>query len=74
MDRRTFLAAAAVLTGKSPKPTSAADGGKPVRPTPLRASFSGPACYDDKELFELKRRSCKSGHRSAGTGRAASRR
>ena len=54
MDRRTFLAAAAVLTGKSPKPTSAADGGKPVRPTPLRASFSGPACYDEKELFELK--------------------
>ena len=54
MDRRTFLAAAAVLTGKSPKTTLAADGGKPVRPTPLRASFSGPACYDDKELFELK--------------------
>ena len=39
MDRRTFLAAAAVLTGKSPKTTLAADGGKPVRAhaTPCRA-------------------------------------
>src|SRR5262245_40372534 len=55
MYRRTFLAAAAALTGKSTKTDAlAADGGKPVRPTPLRASFSGPEYYDDKELFELK--------------------
>ena len=32
MDRRSFLAAAAALTGRSPStPALAADGGKPVR-------------------------------------------
>ena len=41
MDRRTFLAAAAVLTGKSPKPTSAADGGKPVRTNATSRQFFG---------------------------------
>jgi 8-amino-3,8-dideoxy-alpha-D-manno-octulosonate transaminase len=55
MDRRTFLAAATVLTGKSPStPALAVDGGKPVRTQPLRASYYGPEYYDDKELFELK--------------------
>ena len=55
MDRRTFLAAAAVLTGRSnTTPALAADGGKPVRSQPLRASYYGPEYYDDKELFELK--------------------
>ncbi|HEX3448152.1 MAG TPA: DegT/DnrJ/EryC1/StrS family aminotransferase, partial [Isosphaeraceae bacterium] len=55
MDRRSFLAAAAALTGSSPsRPAPASDGGKPVRTQPLRASFYGPEYYDDKELFELR--------------------
>ena len=55
MDRRSFLATAAALTGSSPStPSPAADGGKPVRTQPLRASFYGPEYYDDKEHFELR--------------------
>jgi 8-amino-3,8-dideoxy-alpha-D-manno-octulosonate transaminase len=55
MDRRSFLATAAALTGSSPaRPAPASDGGKPVRTQPLRASYYGPECYDDKELFELR--------------------
>jgi len=55
MDRRSFLAAATALAGSSPTTTTlAADGGKPVRARPLRASFSGPEYYDDKELFQLR--------------------
>jgi 8-amino-3,8-dideoxy-alpha-D-manno-octulosonate transaminase len=55
MDRRSFLATAAALTGSSPsRPAPASDGGKPVRTQPLRASFYGPEYYDDKELFELR--------------------
>jgi 8-amino-3,8-dideoxy-alpha-D-manno-octulosonate transaminase len=54
MDRRSFLAAAAALAGSRPVPTAlAADGGKPVRARPLRASYSGPEYYDDTELFQL---------------------
>jgi 8-amino-3,8-dideoxy-alpha-D-manno-octulosonate transaminase len=55
MDRRTFLAAAAALAGPgAPAPAPAADGGKPVRATPLRATYSGPEYYDDKELSQLR--------------------
>ena len=55
MDRRSFLATAAALAGRNPKtPTLAADGGKPVRTQPLRASYFGPEYYDDKELVELR--------------------
>jgi 8-amino-3,8-dideoxy-alpha-D-manno-octulosonate transaminase len=55
MDRRSFLAATAALTSSSRStPALAADGGMPVRTQPLRASYFGPAYYDDKELFELK--------------------
>jgi len=55
MDRRAFLAAMSSLAGSTPLTTAlAVDGGKPVRARPLRASYYGPACYDDKELFQLK--------------------
>jgi len=55
MDRRSFLAAAAALTGSSARNTTlAADGGKAVRAQPLRPSFYGPEYYDDKELFQLR--------------------
>ena len=55
MDRRTFLAAAAALAGSTPStPTLAADGGKPVRSKPLRATYFGPEYYDDKELAQLR--------------------
>ena len=54
MDRRSFLAAMTALAGSIPSTTAlAADGGKPVRARPLRASYYGPECYDDKELFQL---------------------
>jgi 8-amino-3,8-dideoxy-alpha-D-manno-octulosonate transaminase len=55
MNRRSFLGAAAALSGSSSTTAAlAADGGKPVRARPLRASFSGPEYYDDKELFQLR--------------------
>jgi len=55
VDRRTFLAAAAALAGSSSSPpTLAADGGKPVRVKPLRATFYGPEYYDDLELAQLR--------------------
>ena len=55
MDRRTFLAGAAALAGSTRStPTLAADGGKPVRVKPLRATYYGPEYYDDKELAQLR--------------------
>ena len=55
MRRRSFLAAAAAIAGSTtPTPTPAAEGGKPVRDTPLRSTYSGPEYYDDKELAELR--------------------
>ena len=51
MNRRSFLAAAAAVAGST---TPAADGGKPVRDTPLRSTYYGPEYYDDKELAELR--------------------
>ena len=53
MRRRSFLAAAAAIAG-STTPAPAAEGGKPVRDTPLRSTYSGPEFYDDKELAELR--------------------
>src|SRR5262245_17714658 len=48
MDRRTFLAGATAATGiLSGSPALAADGGKPVRETPLRAGYFGTQYYDD---------------------------
>jgi 8-amino-3,8-dideoxy-alpha-D-manno-octulosonate transaminase len=55
MDRRSFLAAAAALAGSNAATSRlAADGGKPVRATPLHATYSGPEYYDDKELSQLR--------------------
>ncbi len=57
MKRRTFLAAAAALTGSTspaPAPATAAEGGTPVRDKPLRSTYSGPEFYDEKELAELR--------------------
>jgi 8-amino-3,8-dideoxy-alpha-D-manno-octulosonate transaminase len=55
VDRREFLATAAGLAGSStPNPTLAADAGKPVREKPLRATYSGPEYYDEKELAQLR--------------------
>jgi 8-amino-3,8-dideoxy-alpha-D-manno-octulosonate transaminase len=55
MDRRSFLAAAAALAGShAVTPGLAAEGGTPVRATPLRSTYSGPEYYDDKELSQLR--------------------
>src|SRR5436309_3571312 len=55
MNRRTFLAAAAALAGSTRStPSLAVDGGKPVRVKPLRATYTGPESYDDKELAQLR--------------------
>jgi dTDP-4-amino-4,6-dideoxygalactose transaminase len=53
MKRRSFLAAAAAFAG-STTPPPAAEGGTPVRATPLRSTYSGPEFYDEKELAELR--------------------
>src|SRR5262249_59199468 len=53
MKRRSFLAAAAAVAG-STTPAPAVEGGKPVRDTPLRSTYSGPEFYDEKELAELR--------------------
>src|SRR6516165_1622664 len=53
MNRRSFLAAAAAISGSS-TPAPAAAGETPVRDTPLRSTYSGPEFYDEKELAELR--------------------
>lgn len=54
MDRREFVASmAAAAVGAQTAPALAADGGKPVRETPLGASNWGTQFYDDKERQEL---------------------
>ena len=50
MDRREFLA---VSTAAAATPAPAADGGTPVRATPLRADYYGTQYYDDKERQQL---------------------
>jgi 8-amino-3,8-dideoxy-alpha-D-manno-octulosonate transaminase len=49
MNRRAFLVTAATAGH-----VRAADEGKPVRPTPLKADFYGTQFYDDKERRELE--------------------
>src|SRR5262245_16556598 len=51
MNRRKFVAAAALAAGPSGR--LAADGGTPVRQTPLRSRYFGPLYYDEKERAEL---------------------
>src|SRR5579864_470909 len=55
MKRRAFLAATAALAAlKQATPALAADGGTPVRDTPLHSTYYGPEYYDDKELAQLR--------------------
>lgn len=51
VDRRKFFASAAAAAGAGS--ALAANGGKPVRATPLKADFFGPLYYDEKERAEL---------------------
>ena len=54
MERRRFLAAAAVAAGGAKAADQLAlEGGSPVRATPLRARYFGPLYYDEKERAEL---------------------
>src|SRR5690242_857387 len=53
MDRREFLAAAAVAASASASPQLAVDGGAPVRTKPLTGPNWGPQYYDDKEQTQL---------------------
>jgi 8-amino-3,8-dideoxy-alpha-D-manno-octulosonate transaminase len=54
MDRRRFLAsAAAAASAHAAIPGATADTDKPIRATPLRATFSGPQYYDEQERREL---------------------
>ncbi|MFB3828399.1 MAG: DegT/DnrJ/EryC1/StrS family aminotransferase [Bryobacteraceae bacterium] len=54
MNRRTFLAAGAAVSGAARAGQKLAkDGGAPVRATPLHARHFGPLYYDDKERAEL---------------------
>jgi len=54
MDRRKFLASAALAAGSAPAAEKlASDGGSPVRATPLQARYFGPLFYDEKERTEL---------------------
>ena len=54
MDRRKFLASAALAAGAAPGAEKlASDGGSPVRATPLQARYFGPLFYDDKEKTEV---------------------
>jgi hypothetical protein len=58
MKRRSFLSTVASLAGatgsSSTNSSLAADGGKPIRRTPLRSTYYGPEYYDEKELAELR--------------------
>jgi 8-amino-3,8-dideoxy-alpha-D-manno-octulosonate transaminase len=53
MERREFLAAAAVAASASASPQLAVDGGAPVRTKPLTGPNWGPQYYDDKEQTQL---------------------
>src|SRR5213592_607318 len=52
MNRRDFVGAVGVAAGGATL-TSAADGGKPVRDTPLVPDYWGPQFYDDQERQQL---------------------
>jgi dTDP-4-amino-4,6-dideoxygalactose transaminase len=53
MNRRMFLAGAAVAGAAGNTPKLAADGGKPVRETPLKADYFGTSVYGEEESREL---------------------
>ena len=55
MNRRHFVAAAATVAavGRSSSSALAAEGGKPVRETPLHADYFGTQYYDDKERAQI---------------------
>lgn len=55
MDRRQFVAAGITATpgAAHAAPKLAAEGGTPVRSTPLRLGYWGPSYYDAKETSEL---------------------
>lgn len=56
MDRRAFLAAAAMVSQWLARTTRAAvaTADTPVRGTPLRSTYYGPEYYDEKELEQLR--------------------
>jgi 8-amino-3,8-dideoxy-alpha-D-manno-octulosonate transaminase len=55
MRRRTFLGSVGALLGAGAAARALAiDGGKPVRATPLRSTFTGTEYYDDLEVRELR--------------------
>ena len=60
MNRRTFVAAAAGASANG-APQPAAQGGTPVRATPLRARYFGPQYYDEKERAAVDSRCSKRG-------------
>jgi 8-amino-3,8-dideoxy-alpha-D-manno-octulosonate transaminase len=53
MNRRQFLATSATAASAAATPRGSAEGGSPVRATPLRANYWGTQYYDDKERAEL---------------------
>lgn len=53
MNRRKFVGSLAMAGAAGASPALAADGGKPVRETPLRASYWGTQYYDDQEKEQL---------------------
>ncbi len=53
IQRRNFVAAAAISTVASAAEKPAIDGGDPVRATPLRAGYWGSQYYDEKERAEV---------------------
>jgi dTDP-4-amino-4,6-dideoxygalactose transaminase len=53
MNRRMFLAGAAAAGAAGNTPKLAADGGKPVRETPLKADYFGTSVYGEEESREL---------------------
>jgi 8-amino-3,8-dideoxy-alpha-D-manno-octulosonate transaminase len=53
MNRRTFLSATAAAGFAGIDSDLAINGGKPVRSTPLRATYFGPEYFDEKERQEL---------------------
>lgn len=53
MQRRTFVGAMAAAAGGVSRPATAAQGGTPVRRTPLRADYWGTQYYDAQEREQL---------------------
>jgi 8-amino-3,8-dideoxy-alpha-D-manno-octulosonate transaminase len=54
MNRRSFVASVAAAAGAAnTSPKLAAEGGTPVRKTPLQPTYFGPQYYDEKERQQL---------------------